>query len=295
MSLALALLSALLALYGVFEIGQALAARRPSPSRLEGPVLEGQQELLQEPQAPFWVALLGVVFPRLFDREQLFQRHNIVDLIRRSGYYPYASPGEFYAALLSSTATGILVSGLVAGLMTLAGAAPIGLIGAALILQGFYNRPMARIQRAIREREALMRQNMLLGLSQLAVSLEAGMGVQEALRAAGNLGGPFCNLLTFIAARLQVEPAEDALKRAWAHVPNPQDTNLVLFFNDLEGFFLRQQPLARSIKALTDAVRQEMLNETAARASRVKQRITLYGIFAVLGLLASALLPAFLG
>jgi len=294
MTLFLGFLSALLLLVAVYEIAQALLSRKPTPTRLEGPVVESQLQV-EEKKVPMWVALLGVLFPKLFDREEILRRKNIVELIRRSGYYPYTSPGDFYAALLASTGTGILLAGIIAGLLTLVGAAPIGLILAALVLYSAYDRPYARLERAIRERAAQMRQNMLLGLSQLVVFLDAGLGVQEALRATGRLGGPFCNLMAFIAARLQAEPAVQALERAWDHVPDPKDTNLRLFFNDLRGYFLHQRPLAQSLRALLESVRQELINETEARASKVQQRLGLYGIFAILGMLASALLPVFLG
>ena len=138
-----------------------------------------------------------------------------------------------------------------------------------------------------------MRQNMLLGLTQLSVYLDAGVGVQEALRRTGSLGGPFCNLLAFLVGRMEVEDVRAALQRAWQHVPDPDDVNMRLFFNDLEGYFLRQRPLARAVRALRDAVRRDIRNATVERAALVKRRAALFGIFAVIGLLLAGVAPAF--
>jgi hypothetical protein len=41
---------------------------------------------------------------------------------------------------------------------------------------------------------------MLIGLSVLSSLLPSGVGVQEALRRASTMGGPFCNLLGSLVA-----------------------------------------------------------------------------------------------
>ena len=285
------LLLAVLVFVAVYDIAETLVARRTSPDMLRLPA--EADPAAERPRRSTWVLLFGILFPRYFDRDQVFQRHNVVDLIRRSGYHPYATPGAYYAALLSSFSLGLALAAAGGGLLALIGAAPLAVPFGFLILVWAYRRPGARLREAVKKRAASMRQNMLLGLSQLSVYLESGVGVQEALRRTGSLGGPFCNLLAFLVARMEVEDIRTALQRVRQHVPDPSDTNMRLFLNDLEGYFLRQRPLAPAIRALRDAVRRDIRNLTLERAATVKRRAVIYGIFAIIGLLLSGVGPAF--
>ncbi len=283
------LLLAVLVFVGVYDLAENLRQSRNTAHQLKIP---GEQKT-EEARYPTWLLLFGILFPKYFDKKEILSRHNIVDLIRRSGYYPYATPGEYYAALLSSFSMGILVASAGSGLLALVGAAPLAVPFAMLVLFWAYRRPRTRIREAIRKRTLFMRQNMLLGLSQLSVYLESGVGVQEALRRTSLLGGPFCNLLAFLVARMEVEDIRTALQRVRQHVPDPSDTNMRLFLNDLEGYFLRQRPLAPAIRALRDAVRRDIRNLTLERAATVKRRAVIYGVFAIIGLLISGVAPAF--
>ena len=287
------LILALLVGVAVYEAADALLRPNISVDRLRPVVVGGEDEAVRPPRRTFLEALLVAVFPRWFDRERMFERQNVVVLLRRSGYHPYAAAGEYYAAVMGSLARGLVLAAAGSGLLALAGVGFLALPFSALILLNAYRRPLARIKRAVRRRSELMRQNMLVGLTQLSVYLEAGMGVQEALRRTGSLGGPFCNLLAFLVSRLEVEEPQMALRRMAEHVPDPEDVNMRLFLNDLEGYFLRRRPLAKAVRALRDAVRRDIRNATLERAATVKRRAVLFGVFAVIGLLLSGIAPAF--
>ena len=287
------LILALLVGVAVYEAAEALLGRGVSVDRLQTVVVGDGEAPESPPRRTFVEALLVAVSPGMFERERMFERQNIVNLLRRSGYHPYATPGEYYAAVMGSLARGLVLAAAGSGLLALMGVGFLALPFSALILFNAYRRPLARIKRAVRRRSELMRQNMLVGLTQLSVYLEGGMGVQEALRRTGSLGGPFCNLLAFFAARLEVEDPAAALRRMAQHVPDPEDVNMRLFLNDLEGYFLRRRPLARAVRTLRDAVRRDIRNATLERAATVKRRAVLFGVFAVIGLLLSGIAPAF--
>jgi hypothetical protein len=109
--------------------------------------------------------------------------------------------------------------------------------------------------------------------------------VQEALRRTASIGGPFNNLLGMLVARMKVEGFEKALETARAHLPDPADMEAQLFLQDLEDFFVRGRPILESVQALRGAAHRGMAEATEARAALVRQRSSLYGILAVLGLL----------
>jgi len=285
------LVLAVLVFVAVYDFLEGLRVRRTAPDMLhlptEAPLEDGR------PRRSTWVLVFGILFPRYFDRDAVLERHHVVELIRRSGYHPYATPGAYYAALLSSFSMGLVLAALGGGLLAAIGAAPLAVPFALPVLIWAYRRPGVRLRDAVKRRAMHLRQNMLLGLSQLSVYLESGVGVQEALRRTGALGGPFCNLLAFFVARMEVEDVRTALERMRAHTPDPADTNMRLFLNDLEGYFLRQRPLGPAVNALRDAVRRDIRNATLERAATVKRRAVIYGIFAIIGLLLSGVAPAF--
>ncbi len=291
----LAFLAAVLVTVGLYDLlSMFWGRRRLTEDRLRIVVLgEAEEEGLHGPPSS-WMAVFGGFLPRFFDEKRMLRRADVIALIRRAGYTPYATPGEFYAAWLASLAQGLLLA-LFGGVFIVSAGLPVlAVIYGAMVVLAFHRRPFVRLRQAVQRRADLMRQNMLLGLTQLSVFLEAGMGVQEALRRVGQLGGPFCNLLAFFVARLEVEDVTRALQRLEEHLPDPTDVNMRLFLQDLEGYFLRQRPLTRAVQALRDAVRREIKNATLARAARVKRRAGLYGILAVLGMLISGVLPEFL-
>jgi len=256
----------------------------------------GEGTVDEEPRAGAWYAVLGVVLPQWFNPDRARGRERVVDLIRRAGYHPYGSPTEFYVGAMAEFGKNIVYAAITAAVFYLLGLPHIlTLVVAAVILWLAYRRPYVRLKTAAKRRAELMRPNMLAGLTELESMLEAGVGVQEALRRTAQLGGPFCNLLALLVARLEVEDAAQALRRVEQHIPDPHDTNMMLFLRDLQDYFLRQRPLLQSVRALRRSVHQDIVNATVSKASKVKRTAGLFGILAVIGMLASILAPVFGG
>jgi hypothetical protein len=166
-----------------------------------------------------------------------------------------------------------------------------GLVLAALFIFLGLRRPYAQLKWLARHRAAAVRNNMLTGLAMLNALLSSGVGVQEALRRVAGVGGPFCNLLSLLIARMEVEDFAKAIQTARAHLPDPNDVEASLFFRDVEDFFVHNRPLSSSVKALQQAVHRNVVETTEARAALVRQRSGLFGVLAVVGLLFSIIAP----
>lgn len=270
-----------------FELLTALQAALSSygRSRLAGRLVGAAAEGAPAPaRRSTWEALLLALFPRRFGLLLEGGSVDVVSLLRRAGY-PYDTPGEFYAAAVHLFAASLLLGGLLAGALAALGqplAAPFAALG--LIILGL-RWPYARLKRLAHRRAEALRSNLLLGLSVLESLLASGVQVQEALRRTASVGGPFNNLLGLLVARMKVEDFERALQTARSHLPDPADMEARLFLQDLEDFFIRGRPILESVRALREAARRGMVESTEARASLVRQRSSLYGILAVLGLL----------
>jgi hypothetical protein len=279
-----------------FELFTALQAaltsygRARSADRLMGPAGEGA---LPPARRSTWEALLLTLFPRRFGLLPGKGAGDVASLLRRAGY-PYDTPGEFYAAAVQTFAACLLLGGLLAGALAALGqllVAPLAALG--LVILGL-RWPYARLKRLTRRRAEALRSNLLLGLSVLESLLAAGVQVQEALRRTAGIGGPFNNLLGLLVARMKVEGFEQAVSIARAHLPDPADMEARLFLQDLEDFFVRGRPILQSVLALREAARRGLVEATEARAALVRQRSSLFGILAVLGLLFFLIGP-FLG
>jgi hypothetical protein len=291
----MSLLIFLLALAGgifALEVVSLLTRQRlTSPLAVQVGDTDGVDEV---PQTSAWYAILGVVLPQWFNPEKARGREKVVGLIRRAGYHPYGSVNEFYVGAMAEFGKGIVEAAFLAAVLVILHLPHVvTLIVAALILWLAHRRPYTRLKEAARRRAELMRPNMLAGLAELESMLEAGVGVQEALRRTAQLGGPFCNLLGLLVARLEIENAPQALQRVRQHIPDPEDTNMILFLRDLEDYFLRQRPLLQSVRSLRRSVHQDIVNATVARASKVQRTAGLFGILAVIGMLISILAPVF--
>jgi len=264
-------LQAALSSYGrsrsTIRLGVAAAQGTPSPARRST-----------------WEALLLALFPQHFGLVEGSRSVDVVALLRRAGY-PYDIPGDFYAAAVQTFAACLLLGGLLAGVMAVLGqplVAPIAAIGPVILGLRW---PYARLKRLARRRAEALRSNLLLGLSVLESLLSSGVQVQEALRRTAGIGGPFNNLLGLLVARMKVEDFERAIQTARSHLPDSSDMEARLFLQDLEDFFVRGRPILESVQALREAAHRSMVEATEARASLVRQRSSLYGILAVLGLL----------
>lgn len=290
----------LLAIVGtviVVDVLNILARRKPAPDRLSVDVEAGEAAIAPQ-STTTWTAILGGLFPQWFDPSRAKGREKVVVLIRRAGYYPYGSPAEFYAAAIHEFGKGIVKAALVAGLFYMWGGTTgkgyfrlLALLFAFLLLWMAWRRPYVNLRQAAKKRKEMMRPNMLTGLAQLESLLQAGVGVQEALRRTASIGGPFCNLLGLLVARMEVEDVGKALERMRQHVPDPTDVNMALFIQDLEDYFLRQRPMNKSIEALRQAVHEDIVNDTAARAAKVRRTAGLFGVLAIMGMLMSILWP----
>ncbi|MEJ2710659.1 MAG: hypothetical protein P8074_23810, partial [Anaerolineales bacterium] len=279
-----------------FELLTALQAalssygRTRTASRLAGALAEGAPAPVRRST---WEALLVAFFPRRFGLLPDGISADVVSLLRRAGY-PYDTPGAFYAAAVQSFAAFLLLAGLLAGALAALGqplAAPFAALG--LIILGL-RWPYARLKRLAHRRAGALRSNLLLGLAVLESLLASGVQVQEALRRTAGIGGPFNNLLGLLVARMKVEGFEQALETVRSHLPDSSDMEAQLILQDLEDFFIRGRPILESVRALREAARRGMVEATEARAALVRQRSSLYGILAVLGLLFFLIGP-FLG
>ncbi|MEJ5200865.1 MAG: hypothetical protein WHV66_01415 [Anaerolineales bacterium] len=237
-----------------------------------------------------WEALLVAVLPNRFDPAQAKDSADVISLLRRAGY-PYDTPGEFYAAAVRDFSLFLGVGGMLAGAlaaMDMAMAAPfVALIFAFLGLR----RPYVRIKARARKRAESMRNNMLIGLSVLNSLLSSGVGVQEALRRAAGVGGPFCNLLGLLVARMEVEDFGKAIEVTRAHIPDPGDVEVNLFLRDVYDFFANNRPILSSIQGLQESVHRNVVEMTEARAALVRQRAGLFGVLSVVGLVLAIIAP----
>jgi hypothetical protein len=142
-----------------------------------------------------------------------------------------------------------------------------------------------------RRRAEGLRNNMLIGLSVLSSLLSSGVGVQEALRRASTVGGPFCNLLGLLVARMEVDDFGKAIEVTRAHLPDPNDVEANLFLRDIYDFFANNRPVLSSVQGLQESVHRMVVEMTEARAALVRQRSGLFGVLAVVGLVLAIILP----
>jgi hypothetical protein len=242
------------------------------------------------PRRSTWDALLLAVLPGRFDPQLAKNGADVISLLRRAGY-PYDTPGEFYAAAMRDFSTFLLVGGLLAGTLTamdMAVAAPF----VALIFAFFgLRRPYVRMKTLAKKRAEAMRSNMLIGLSVLSALLSSGVGVQEALRRSASVGGPFCNLLGLLVARMEVEDFGKAIEVTRAHMPDAGDIEVNLFLRDIYDFFANNRPVLSSVQGLQDAVHRSVVELTEAKAALVRQRAGLFGVLAVVGLILAIIAP----
>lgn len=237
-----------------------------------------------------WEALLVAILPGRFNPDQAKNMTDVISLLRRAGY-PYDTPGEFYAAAIRDFSIFLAVGGLLAGALAaidmLVAAPAIALVFVFLGLR----RPYVRLKTLAKRRAEGLRNNMLIGLSVLGSLLSSGVGVQEALRRSSTVGGPFCNLLGLLVARMEVEDFTKAIAVTRAHLPDPADVEANLFLRDIYDFFANNRPVLSSVQGLQESVHRSVVEATEARAALVRQRAGLFGVMAVLGLVLAIIAP----
>jgi Flp pilus assembly protein TadB len=237
-----------------------------------------------------WEALLVAVLPGRFDPEKAKNTADVVSLLRRAGY-PYDTPGEFYAVAIRDFSLFLGVGGLLAGAlaaMDVLVAAPI--VALMFVVLGL-RRPYVRLKTLAKKRAESLRNNMLIGLSVLSALLSSGVGVQEALRRSASVGGPFCNLLGLLVARMEVEDFNKAIEVTRAHLPDLSDVEANLFLRDIQDFFANNRPVLSSVQGLQESVHRSVVELTEARAALVRQRSGLFGVLAVVGLVLAIIAP----
>ncbi len=240
-----------------------------------------------------WQALLAALWPSRFHPRQARNREDVVERLRRAGY-PFESTGAFYAYAIRTFGFYTVLGLLAAGFGFMSGVPPLLALFpfAAFVVIGL-RRPYTRLKRLTRERAEAMRLNMLPVMSAFLAYLRAGVNVQSALQGCERIGGPFGNLLGFLAARMQVEPFERAIERTRAHLPDPNDQVAVRFFDAVEAYFTRNRPMLDTVDGLLKDLKGEHADETAERVALTKRQAGLFGVLAVVGLLITLIWPTF--
>ena len=237
-----------------------------------------------------WEALLVAILPGRFDPNQAKNTADVISLLQRAGY-PYDTPGEFYAVAIRDFSIFLTVGGLLAGALAAINLTMVAPVIALIFIFLGLRRPYARLKALAKKRAESLRNNMLIGLSVLGSLLSSGVGVQEALRRASTVGGPFCNLLGLLVARMEVEDFTKAIEVTRAHLPDPADVEANLFLRDIYDFFANNRPVLSSVQGLQESVHRSVVEATEARAALVRQRAGLFGVMAVLGLVLAILAP----
>lgn len=237
-----------------------------------------------------WDALLVAILPGRFDPNQAKNMADVISLLRRAGY-PYDTPGDFYAAAIRDFSMFLFVGGMMAGALAAMGMVAFAPVIAMIFVLLGLRRPYVRLKTLAKRRAEGLRSNMLIGLSVLSSLLSSGVGVQEALRRASTVGGPFCNLLGLLVARMEVDDFTKAIEVTRAHLPDPADVEANLFLRDIYDFFANNRPVLTSVQGLQESVHRTVVELTEARAALVRQRSGLFGVMAVLGLVLAIIAP----
>lgn len=241
-------------------------------------------------QRSTWEALLVAILPGRFDPNQAKNTADVISLLRRAGY-PYDTPGEFYAGAIRDFSLFLAVGGLLAGALAAMNIIVVAPVIALIFIFLGLRRPYLRLKTLAKKRAESLRNNMLIGLSVLSSLLSSGVGVQEALRRASTVGGPFCNLLGLLVTRMEVEDFTKAIDVTRAHLPDLADVEANLFLRDIYDFFANNRPVLSSVQGLQESVHRSVVEATEARAALVRQRAGLFGVMAVLGLVLAIIAP----
>jgi len=288
-------ISAAVLVFEILTATQAAFSTFGRRTRIDGAIVEADKSASVVPtRRTTWEALLIAVLPSRFDPSKAKRGADVVNLLRRSGY-PYETPGAFYAAAMRTFSIYLVVAGLLAGalfFMDMVVVAPA--IAAVFIFLGL-RRPYAKLKVLAKKRAEAMRNNMLIGLSVFGSLLSSSVAVQDALRQTAIIGGPFCNLLGFLVARMEQEDIEGAIETTRLHLPDPDDVEANLFLQDISDHFAAQKnrEIGPSVQALQAAVHRLVIESTEERVAMVRQRAGLFGFMAVLGLVLAIIAPFF--
>ena len=237
-------------------------------------------------------AILLAIWPERFDAASAKSVPDVVDMLRRAGY-PYETPGEFYAAAIRDFALYLIVGSALAAVLVIFGLGFAGPVIAAIFIFLGLRRPYTRLKILARKRAEGMVSNMLIGLTVMETLVANSVSVDEALRAVGALGGPFCNLMALLLAQKNIKSPEEAIEVVKQHLPDPNNTEVQLFLGDILAEFTSQGSghLSESIHSLRESLHRTVVENTETRAALVRQRAGLFGVLAVLGLVLTIVLP----
>lgn len=246
-------------------------------------------------RAPLWAALLRALWPARFDPERL--NFDLAAELRRSGYL-YPDPMAYQAAAVRDFGLMLAGGALVAGSLVLAlGPAPgvpLGaLVGGLVAAYGLW-RPRRRLARAARRRAEALPFSMLPALVVVLSLVRSGVGYQRALELVPEEGVFGWLIHRIFLPRLR-ETGRFDLAYQWAleHLPDPSDPHAVGFLRALR-LHHGGRPLDEPLEAVVRSLSRELVERTEARAAVIRRRAGLYGAFAVVGLVASVVLPALL-
>lgn len=248
------------------------------------------QPSLETPEPSLLQAIAVALFPNYLTDKNAKRHENIIDLLRRTGY-AFETPGDFYAYAIRAFIQNAIIGTALAAACVFAEIPEIAPVAAGLLIYDGLKKPYRKLKTLARKRAQAFRNNMLAGLSTMKSLLEAGVGVQEAMRRTTEVGGPFCNFLLLIVSRMELEQFSEALQIAYKHLPDPKDVEAVMFLKDLEAYFVYNRELLPAVSALQENMRRIIVEETESRAALVKQRASLYGVFAVIGMLITLIIP----
>jgi hypothetical protein len=239
-------------------------------------------------------AILVGLWPGRFDPLKARRRENVIVLLKRAGY-PYDTLAQFYAVAARDFITWVTVGAIVSALMVMVGMPYLVPLEALIFGWLGLNRPYARLRAMAKRRASLVSQNMLVALSVFEALLAGGLQVQESIKTVANLGGPFCNLLLLLGSKMAESGGtiESAIKEALEHLPDPSHIEARLFFQDLRDSYdqYKQRKLSASIPPLRRAVHRDVVDTTSARAAQVRQSSTILGVFALVGMILTMILP----
>jgi Flp pilus assembly protein TadB len=262
--------------------------RKIAKSALEG--YHVAEPSLETPTPSLLQAIAVALFPNYLTDQNAKRHENIIDLLRRTGY-AFQTPGEFYAYAVRVFIQNAVIGTALAAVCVLIEIPEIAPLAAGFLIYDGLKKPYRKLNILAKKRAQAFRNNMLAGLSTMKSLLEAGVGVQEAMRRTAEVGGPFCNFLLLIVSRMELDQFTDAMEIAYKHLPDPKDVEAVMFLKDLESYFVYNRELLPAVSALQENMRRIIVEETESRAALVKQRASLYGVFAVIGMLITLIIP----
>ena len=273
----------------VFEILTWLQRPRIRTTALDRFVVEGN--VIPQTRRSTFDALLVAIFPERFDPEKAKGYTDVVTLLKRAGY-PYDTPGDFYVSAIRDFGLFLTVGGALAAAMVIFNMGLAGPAIAAIFIFLGLRRPYSRLKTLAKKRSEGMKTNMLIGMSVMETLVLSGVSPVEALKSLTKIGGPFCNLMGLLVAQQSRTDMQTAIEVVRDHLPDPTEMEPVLFLKDLESAYRDDgRPIGQSLGALRMAIHRIVVEATEARVALVRQRSSLFGVFAVLGLILAIVLP----